>query len=132
YDPGAFDAEPLRPYNVGPDALAVNFKTVRFVFAPNVARDTVEVRVEPPLDNIAIRETPTLAPGDCGDWHSGVQAHFSDRAEGAAAFSIAGAQRLASAGNDRACRQRRPAMARPAQAQVPRAGHGKRLGSVTT
>src|SRR6266403_44598 len=51
YDPGAFDAEPLQPYNVGPDALAVNFKSVRFIFAPNLARDTVEVRVEPPLAN---------------------------------------------------------------------------------
>src|ERR1700676_5298 len=85
YDPGAFDAEPLRPYNVGPDALAVNFKTVRFVFAPNLARDTVEVRVEPPLDNIVIHGTPRLAPGDCGDWHSGVQALFKNRAESAEA-----------------------------------------------
>src|ERR1700674_3614161 len=85
YDPAAFDAEPLRPYNVGPDALAVNFKSVRFVFAPNLARDTVEVRVEPPLDNIVIHGTPRLAPGDCGDWHSGVQAQFNNRAESAGA-----------------------------------------------
>ena len=32
HDPAAFDQEPLRPYNVGPDALLVNFKAVRFVF----------------------------------------------------------------------------------------------------
>jgi D-alanyl-D-alanine carboxypeptidase/D-alanyl-D-alanine-endopeptidase (penicillin-binding protein 4) len=49
YDPGAFDAEPLRPYNVGPDALLVNFKSVRFAFAPNAARNAVEVRTEPAL-----------------------------------------------------------------------------------
>jgi D-alanyl-D-alanine carboxypeptidase/D-alanyl-D-alanine-endopeptidase (penicillin-binding protein 4) len=83
YDPAAFDAEPLRPYNVGPDALAVNFKSVRFVFAPNLARDTVEVRVEPPLANVVIHGTPRLAPGDCGDWHSGLLAEFNNRAESA-------------------------------------------------
>ena len=32
--PSPFDAEPLRPYNVGPDAMLVNFKTVKFAFAP--------------------------------------------------------------------------------------------------
>ncbi len=83
YDPAAFDGEPLRPYNVGPDALAVNFKSVRFIFAPNLARDTVEVRVEPPLANIVIQGTPRLAPGDCGDWHSALLAAFDNRAESA-------------------------------------------------
>jgi D-alanyl-D-alanine carboxypeptidase/D-alanyl-D-alanine-endopeptidase (penicillin-binding protein 4) len=29
HDPGEFDNEPLRPYNAGPDALLVNFKSVR-------------------------------------------------------------------------------------------------------
>ena len=29
-----FDREPLEPYNVGPDALLINFKAVRFAFAP--------------------------------------------------------------------------------------------------
>jgi serine-type D-Ala-D-Ala carboxypeptidase/endopeptidase (penicillin-binding protein 4) len=85
YDPAAFDAEPLRPYNVGPDALAVNFKSVRFVFAPNVARDTVEVRVEPPMANISIRGTPRLATGDCGDWHGTLLADFADRGDSAEA-----------------------------------------------
>ena len=85
YDPAAFDAEPLRPYNVGPDALAVNFKSVRFVFAPNVARDSVEVRVDPPMAKVAIRGTPVLATGDCGDWHSTLLADFADRGDSAEA-----------------------------------------------
>ena len=29
YDPAAFDGEPLKPYNVGPDALLVNFKSMQ-------------------------------------------------------------------------------------------------------
>src|SRR6476469_1581004 len=35
HDPGAFDHEPLKPYNVGPDALLVNFKSVKLTFAPD-------------------------------------------------------------------------------------------------
>jgi D-alanyl-D-alanine carboxypeptidase/D-alanyl-D-alanine-endopeptidase (penicillin-binding protein 4) len=85
YDPAAFDAEPLRPYNVGPDALAVNFKSARFVFAPNVAGDTVDVRVEPPIAGVAIRSAPRLAPGDCGDWHGALMAEVIDRGDSAEA-----------------------------------------------
>ena len=33
-DPGAFDGEALRPYNAGPDALLVNFKSVVLKFSP--------------------------------------------------------------------------------------------------
>lgn len=83
YDPGAFDAEPLRPYNVGPDALLVNFKSVRFVFAPNAAGDGVEIRTEPALSNVVVHGAPRLAAGECGDWKSGVQAGFDDRGEAA-------------------------------------------------
>jgi D-alanyl-D-alanine carboxypeptidase/D-alanyl-D-alanine-endopeptidase (penicillin-binding protein 4) len=39
HDPAAFDREPLKPYNVGPDALLVNFKSVRFDSAPAPAGD---------------------------------------------------------------------------------------------
>jgi D-alanyl-D-alanine carboxypeptidase/D-alanyl-D-alanine-endopeptidase (penicillin-binding protein 4) len=83
YDPGAFDGEPLRPYNVGPDALAVNFKTVRFVFAPNAAADGVDVRVEPPIDHVAVHGAPRLVAGECGDWRALLQAEFADRDDGA-------------------------------------------------
>ena len=54
HDPAAFDQEPLRPYNVGPDALLVNFKAVRFAFAPEAARNAVAVRLEPPLPEVAV------------------------------------------------------------------------------
>ena len=49
HDPAAFDREPLKPYNVGPDALLVNFKTVRFAFAPSASADSVDLKVEPLL-----------------------------------------------------------------------------------
>src|SRR5207247_7104841 len=85
HDPAAFDAEPLKPYNVGPDALLVNFKSVRLVFAPNAAGNATEVRIEPPLDNVALRSTPRLVAGDCGDWRSALGASFDNRADAAGA-----------------------------------------------
>jgi hypothetical protein len=62
YDPGAFDAEPLRPYNVGPDALLVNFKSVRFAFAPNAAGNVVEVRTEP-APHVVVHGAPPWSKG---------------------------------------------------------------------
>ncbi|MGH8714476.1 MAG: D-alanyl-D-alanine carboxypeptidase/D-alanyl-D-alanine endopeptidase [Casimicrobiaceae bacterium] len=83
YDPAAFDNEPLRPYNVGPDALLINFKSVRFVFSPNAAGDAVETRAEPALANVAVHSAPRLVAGECGDWKAGLRAQFDDRGDGA-------------------------------------------------
>src|SRR5207244_12546849 len=66
HDPAAFDAEPLKPYNVGPDALLVNFKSVRLVFAPNAAGDATDVRIEPPLDSVVLRGPPPPVPAASG------------------------------------------------------------------
>ena len=85
HDAAAFDAEPLKPYNVGPDALLVNFKSVRFVFAPSAAGDATDVRIEPALDNVALRSAPRLVAGDCGDWRSALGASFVNRANAAGA-----------------------------------------------
>jgi D-alanyl-D-alanine carboxypeptidase/D-alanyl-D-alanine-endopeptidase (penicillin-binding protein 4) len=83
YDPGAFDAEPLRPYNVGPDALLVNFKSVRFTFTPNTAGTGIDVHAEPALANLTVHGAPRLAEGDCGDWKAGLVAAFDARDDSA-------------------------------------------------
>jgi len=85
HDPSAFDGEPLKPYNVGPDALLVSFKSVRFVFGPNAEGDAVDVRAEPALANLTIRGAPRLVAGECGDWRGSLQATFSNRADAAVA-----------------------------------------------
>ena len=81
HDPGAFDDEPLKPYNVGPDALLVSFKSVRFVFTPNAGGDAVEVRAEPPLAGVAVHGAPRLVEGACNDWRAGLTAAFANRAD---------------------------------------------------
>lgn len=88
HDAARFDQEPLRPYNVGPDALLVNFKAVRFVFAPEPRRNGVAVRVEPPLPEIAVNALPQLVNGECGDWRGAVGALYSnDGGTASGAFS---------------------------------------------
>lgn len=88
HDAAGFDNEPLKPYNVGPDALLVNFKAVRFAFAPAVAGDAVALAVEPALGRVAVHGQLRAAAGACGDWRAGVGASFVNGEAGAqASFS---------------------------------------------
>lgn len=73
-----FDAEPLRPYNVGPDALLVNFKAVRFQFIPDPERGTVRVAMEPRLAQIELSQNVKLVQGGCGDWRAGLKVDVQD------------------------------------------------------
>ena len=83
HNPSAFDGEPLKPYNVGPDALLVNFKSVKFAFAPNAAGDATELVVVPPLAAINVGAPPALARGECNDWRDATGATFVDRGSSA-------------------------------------------------
>jgi D-alanyl-D-alanine carboxypeptidase/D-alanyl-D-alanine-endopeptidase (penicillin-binding protein 4) len=67
-DPGAFDGEPYRPYNVEPDALLLNFNAVRVHFVPEPADGRVRVYAEPHPEGLEIENRLTLGPGPCRDW----------------------------------------------------------------
>ena len=83
HNPAAFDGEPLKPYNVGPDALLVNFKSVKFAFAPNAAGDATQLVVLPALAAVTVSAAPPLARGECGDWRGAIGATFVDRGSSA-------------------------------------------------
>jgi serine-type D-Ala-D-Ala carboxypeptidase/endopeptidase (penicillin-binding protein 4) len=76
-DPGAFDGEPLRPYNASPDALLLNFKSIVITFTPTAAGQA-QVHMEPPLAGVAVPVGVPLTAGPCGDWRTGLKADFSD------------------------------------------------------
>lgn len=78
HDPAAFDDEPLRPYNVGPDGLLVNFKALIFKFYPVPGSASVRVESEPPIAGVRIPATVPAAKGACGDWRERLQGHFSN------------------------------------------------------
>jgi D-alanyl-D-alanine carboxypeptidase/D-alanyl-D-alanine-endopeptidase (penicillin-binding protein 4) len=72
YDPAAFDREPLRAYNVAPNALLANFKVVRYHFEPDVEAGRVTVVVDPPLENLQIVNRLKLVDGACRGYQRGI------------------------------------------------------------
>ncbi len=75
-DPGAFDGEPLRPYNAAPDALLLNYKALVMTFTPLGGQ--AQIQVEPPLAGLAVPASVALSGAACGDWRGGLKADFSD------------------------------------------------------
>lgn len=75
-DPAAFDGERLRPYNVSPEALLINFKSVMLNVVPDSGAGVARIAHEPPLAGVAVDATVPLTGGPCGDWRTGLQARF--------------------------------------------------------
>jgi len=69
HDPAEFDNEPMRPYNTGPDALLLNFNSVRLRFIPEGER--IKIISMPELAGIRLdnRVTVAAAQGNCNDWN---------------------------------------------------------------
>ncbi|HEX6734135.1 MAG TPA: D-alanyl-D-alanine carboxypeptidase/D-alanyl-D-alanine-endopeptidase [Azonexus sp.] len=67
FDPAAFDNKPMRPYNVGPSALLINFQALRFTLLP--ADGQARVLLETPSDGLRVDNRLRLVAGPCGsDW----------------------------------------------------------------
>lgn len=82
-DPGRFDAQPLRPYNVAPDALLLNFKAVTLQLIPDAALKTVTVALEPAPANLDVVNKIVLGNGNgCGDWKERLRADIFDHGAG--------------------------------------------------
>ena len=64
-DPAAFDGEAHRPYNVLPDALLVNYKSLRFVFVPDARAGAVRVAADPRPPALEVVNVLKLAEGPC-------------------------------------------------------------------
>ena len=76
---GEFDGEPLKPYNVQPDALMLNQKTLQLAFVPDPPRRVARVSSDVPLAGVRIDDSvPLVAASDCGDWRGALKADFSD------------------------------------------------------
>lgn len=71
-DPGDFDGEELRVYNVLPDAMLVNFQALQLYFEPDPARNSIRVYADPLPANLAIENRLRAKPGRCGGFRNGV------------------------------------------------------------
>ncbi len=63
-DPGAFDDKPMRPYNVGPDGLLINFRALRFTLLPGTGRP--QVLMETPSEGLRVDNQLRSGEGGCG------------------------------------------------------------------
>ena len=85
-NPGDFDGEALRPYNVVPDALLVNYKSVVMTFVPNPGSGTASVSFDPPLASVQMQASVPLSAGsngratlaECGDYRTQLKPDFAD------------------------------------------------------
>jgi D-alanyl-D-alanine carboxypeptidase/D-alanyl-D-alanine-endopeptidase (penicillin-binding protein 4) len=81
HDPAAFDRQPLRAYNVAPNALLMNFKVARFWFEPEHSGNGVSVWLDPPLANLDIDNRLTLIHGSCRGYQRGITVSANDAAD---------------------------------------------------
>lgn len=79
-NPADFDGDALRPYNVGADALMLNYKAVVLTFTPDPTRGIAIVSADPPMAGVRVDASVPLTPGACDDWRSALRADFSDPA----------------------------------------------------
>jgi D-alanyl-D-alanine carboxypeptidase/D-alanyl-D-alanine-endopeptidase (penicillin-binding protein 4) len=79
-EPGTFDNEPLRPYNVEPDALLVNFNVVRLRLTPQAGK--LNVAADPMPARLAIVNAVQIDGSACGDWRSAIATAVRETADG--------------------------------------------------
>ena len=85
-NPGDFDGEALRPYNVQPDALLVNYKSVVMTFVPHPGNASASISFDPPLAGVQMQASVPLLAGSnggaalaaCGDYRAQLKPDFSD------------------------------------------------------
>ncbi len=81
HDSAAFDDKPLRPYNVGPDALLLNFKALRLTLLPDPVAKAVRVMAEPEPTNLDITNLMKLGNNGCGEgWRENLRADLTRHA----------------------------------------------------
>ncbi len=71
-DPGAFDGQPYRTYNVQPSPLLLNFQSVVFRFRADAVGGPVAIDVDPPLANLRIDNRLSAGPGPCRGYQRGI------------------------------------------------------------
>src|SRR5882762_8019531 len=74
----SLDGNDLRPYNVTPDALLVNFKALSLDFVPDPEASVARIIATPALAGVRLPASVPLANGSCGDWRERLRADFSN------------------------------------------------------
>jgi D-alanyl-D-alanine carboxypeptidase/D-alanyl-D-alanine-endopeptidase (penicillin-binding protein 4) len=78
HDPAGFDGEEGRAYNVGPDALLVNFKSIGVTFVPDTAARVAHIVVIPDVAGMKFPKSVPAIEGGCGNWRGTLRADIDD------------------------------------------------------
>ena len=78
YDAAEFDREPLRAYNVGPNALLSNLKVVRYTFEPDSVNGKVNVKLDPALPGVEVQNRLRIRQGSCRGYQRGIAISMND------------------------------------------------------
>ena len=78
-DQELIDNQLLRPYNVGPDALLLNFKALRVQFVADAESKTLAVTMDPQPTNLDLINLvkPVDGSGVCGEWKQAQRADLT-------------------------------------------------------
>lgn len=87
-DPGDFDGQPYRTYNVIPEALLINYRASTIHFFPQPERNEVHVAIDPIPDSIQINNQLKLTHGTCGDWRNALTIDAVPDAENKNRFTV--------------------------------------------
>ncbi|MEO7559696.1 MAG: D-alanyl-D-alanine carboxypeptidase/D-alanyl-D-alanine-endopeptidase, partial [Nitrosospira sp.] len=88
-NPAAFDGKPHRAYNVLPEALLVNYRTLALRLIPQPGSKTVRIVVDPPLPSLDLKNNLTLTNGPCNEWRDALAADIRTASNGNVHVSIA-------------------------------------------
>ncbi len=88
-NPAAFDGKPHRSYNVLPEALLVNYRTLALRLIPLPISKAVRIVVDPPLPSLDLKNGLTLTNGPCNEWRDALAADIRTAINGNVRVSIA-------------------------------------------
>ncbi len=89
WDPAAFDNEPLRPYNAGPEAFLVNWNSLSLRLRPSADKQKIELVRFTPVADLELINKVVPTPGACGDWRERLRIEV--RGETGGTIEISGA-----------------------------------------
>ncbi len=80
-DPGAFDRQPLRAYNVVPAALVSNFNVSTFLFRPAASGRRVDVQIVPDLAGLRVINNLRTVDRSCRGYNRGIAINVDDQGQ---------------------------------------------------
>lgn len=89
-DQAAFDNKPYRAYNIGPEALLVNYRTLTLRLIPQPESKTVRVVAAPLPESLELSNKLTLTSGKCSEWRDALAADIRMDKTGSASVALNG------------------------------------------